>query len=182
MVTAPETFRMVEQFEASGVEHKSRELIMALLELTDSPFSRGQFEPGHITCSAVVFAPARDRVLLMHHHRHRRWLLPGGHVEKTDGTLSDAAAREAAEETAVRIGKALGLVSMDVHAIPARKHKHEPFHLHHDLIFAFEAESDAMSATEEAPEVAWALPSDLAQYRLQPSIAHALVRAGFAST
>jgi 8-oxo-dGTP pyrophosphatase MutT (NUDIX family) len=127
----------------------------------------------------VVFAPGRDRVLLMHHHRHKRWLLPGGHVEADDAALSVTAAREAAEETAVRIAKTIGLVSMDVHAIPARKHKHEPYHLHHDLIFAFEADSDAMSSSEEAPEVAWAQPADLARYRLQHSIAHALVRAGF---
>ena len=68
---------------------------------------------------------------------------------------------------------------MDVHAIPARKHKHEPFHLHHDLIFALDAGSDQIAPTGEAPQVAWAKPTDLPNYGLQPSVAHALMRAAF---
>jgi len=179
MITRAETLRTIENFDASAQEQKSRELILGLLSETEAPFSRRQFQPGHITCSAVVFAPGRDRVLLMFHHRHRRWLLPGGHVEETDETLADTAVRETAEETTVQIARVIGLVSMDVHFIPARKHKHEPFHLHHDLIFALEAQTDQIAPTSEAPEVAWALATDLSQYNLQSSVAHALVRAAF---
>jgi 8-oxo-dGTP pyrophosphatase MutT (NUDIX family) len=64
----------------------------------------------------------------MHHHRHQRWLLPGGHVEESDLRLGYAARREAIEETAVRIEPAspVLLAGMDVHGIPARKG--EPFH------------------------------------------------------
>src|ERR1700691_3791661 len=110
-------------FSPAPEEEKSRELIQALLELTEAPFSREQFHPRHITCTAVVLHPDLRHVLLMHHHRHRRWLLPGGHVEKTDAMLSDTAKREAMEETAVRIADSLGgtLVGMDVHGIPERK-------------------------------------------------------------
>ena len=103
MRSTPKRSALVRAFEASPEEEKSRELILALLELTEAPFSRDQFHPGHITCTAVVLHPNGRHVLLMHHHRHRRWLLPGGHVEETDVTLSDTARREAIEETAVRI-------------------------------------------------------------------------------
>ena len=131
--------RLVEAFAASPEEQKSRELTLGLLEQTEAPFSRDQYHPGHITVSALVLHPHGRRVLLMHHHRHRRWLLPGGHVEETDTTLGDAARRETAEETSVQIAsdRLARLVGMDVHGIPARKG--EPFHLHHDLIFTFEA-------------------------------------------
>ena len=44
-------------FDASPEEEKSRELILALLEFTQAPFSRDQFHPGHITCTAVVLHP-----------------------------------------------------------------------------------------------------------------------------
>ena len=179
MISAPETLRTIEGFPASLEEQKSRELILSLLGQTEEPFSRRQFQPGHITCSAVVFAPGRDRVLLMHHHRHKRWLLPGGHVEEIDATLAETAVRETTEETTVRIAHIIGLVSMDVHAIPPRKHKHEPFHLHHDLIFSLEAESDSIAPTSEAPQVEWATPTDLSKYNLQASVAHALLRAAF---
>ena len=118
-----EALALVSAFAASPEEEKSRELILSLLEFTPAPFSRDQFHPGHVTCTAVVLHPGGGRVLLMHHHRHHRWLLPGGHVEGSDVTLSDTARREAMEETAVVIAEAgpAALAGMDVHAIPARK-------------------------------------------------------------
>jgi 8-oxo-dGTP pyrophosphatase MutT (NUDIX family) len=181
MQSAAEALALVRAFEASPEEEKSRELILALLELTTAPFSRDQFQPGHITCTAAVLHPDGRHVLLMHHHRHRRWLLPGGHVEVSDVTLSDTARREAAEETAVAIALSgpATLVGMDVHGIPARKR--EPFHLHHDLIFALNANSEEFAITGEAPEVAWCRldkgTDEFARYNLPSSITRAVERA-----
>jgi 8-oxo-dGTP pyrophosphatase MutT (NUDIX family) len=168
---------LARSFEASPEEEKSRELILALLESTGAPFSRDQYHPGHITSTALVLHPDGSRFLLMHHHRHRRWLLPGGHVEESDVTLGDAARREAMEETQVEIAaSSVGwLAGMDVHAIPARKR--EPFHLHHDLIFVFGASSGDIAVTEEAPEVAWCAVEEFHRYQLPASITRAAVRA-----
>src|SRR5579883_615688 len=177
MQTVSDALALLDQFRPNEQEQKSHELILALLRGTAAPFSRDQFHPGHITCTALVLYPDRQHLLLMHHHRHRRWLLPGGHVEETDATLSGAAARETAEETKVNIAHSFGLAGLDVHAIPERKEKNEPFHLHHDLIFAFEAASGAIATTEEAPQVVWCKTTDLAQYAAPPCVAHALVRA-----
>ena len=177
MRSTAEALTLVRAFQASPEEEKSRELILALLESTDDPFSRDQFHPGHITCTAVVLNPNCRQFLLMHHHRHRRWLLPGGHVEEDDVTLSDTARREAMEETAVQIagaGYAI-LAGMDVHAIPARKG--EPFHLHHDLIFAFSAISEDFALTDEAPQVTWCGLDEFARYQLPSSIVRAAGRA-----
>jgi 8-oxo-dGTP pyrophosphatase MutT (NUDIX family) len=115
-------------------------------------------------------------MLLVHHHRLLRWLLPGGHVEESDRTLADTARREAMEETAVRIapGDMSLLAGMDVHGIPGRKG--EPFHLHHDLIFALKAESSEISSTEEAPEVAWCGIDEVERYKLPASIVCAFRR------
>ncbi len=172
-----EALALVRAFSPSPEEEKSRELILALLECSATPFSRDQFEPGHITCTAAVLHPDGNRVLLMHHHRHQRWLLPGGHVEDDDVTLSDAAKREAIEETAVRIAAASAgtLAGMDVHGIPSRKR--EPFHLHHDLIFSFNANSEEFAVTEEAPKVAWCGLDEFARYGLPSSITRAVERA-----
>jgi 8-oxo-dGTP pyrophosphatase MutT (NUDIX family) len=177
MRSTAEALALVRAFEPSPEEEKSRDLILALLECTEEPFSRDQFRPGHITCTAAVLHPNGQRVLLMHHHRHRRWLLPGGHVEEDDVTLGDAAKREAIEETAVRIAEpgAGILAGMDVHGIPARKG--EPFHLHHDLVFAFNANSEQFALTEEAPEVAWCGMNEFARYHLPSSITRAVERA-----
>jgi 8-oxo-dGTP pyrophosphatase MutT (NUDIX family) len=177
MRSTEEALALVRAFAASPEEEKSRELILTLLEFTAAPFSRDQFHPGHITCTALVLHPNGRRFLLMHHHRHRRWLLPGGHVEESDVTLADAARREAIEETEVRIEPAgpVLLAGMDVHGIPARKH--EPFHLHHDLIFVFAANSEEFVPTEEAPQVAWCGPDEFARYQLPSSITRAAERA-----
>ena len=172
-----EALALVSAFAASPEEEKSRELILSLLEFTPAPFSRDQFHPGHVTCTAVVLHPGGGRVLLMHHHRHHRWLLPGGHVEGSDVTLSDTARREAMEETAVVIAEAgpAALAGMDVHAIPARKG--ETFHLHHDLIFAFAATSEELALSDEAPQVAWCGTDEFARYQLPGSIIRAAERA-----
>jgi 8-oxo-dGTP pyrophosphatase MutT (NUDIX family) len=177
MRSTAEALTLVRAFEASPEEEKSRELVLALLQFTSAPFSRDQFEPGHITCTAMVLHPGGRQFLLMHHHRHRRWLLPGGHVEESDVTLSEAARREALEETEARIqrGGPVRLAGMDVHGIPARKR--EPFHLHHDLIFAFSADSEEFAVTEEAPQVAWCGIEEFDRYQLPSSIARAAARA-----
>ncbi len=172
-----EALRVVRDFAAAREEEKSRELTLALLEGTDAPFSRTQFRPGHITCSALVVHPDGLGVLLMHHHRHKRWLLPGGHVEPEDITLADAARRETLEETlvATRPVEQAVLAGLDVHGIPARKG--EPFHLHHDLIFLLRAESDAFQTTGEAPQVTWCAMDELARYEAPANIVRAARRA-----
>jgi 8-oxo-dGTP pyrophosphatase MutT (NUDIX family) len=177
--TAAEALKIVESFDprSDDLARKSRELTLGLLLHTGAPFSRRQFDPGHITCTALVFHPWQPRVLLMHHHRLRRWLLPGGHVEKTDPNLPYTAAREAREETTVLIDPRFSpvLAGIDVHGIPPKKG--EPFHLHHDLIWSFRAETDRISQTAEAPEVIWAATSDWDRLQVAASIRNSILRA-----
>src|ERR1700761_4799125 len=100
-----------------GLAHKSRELTLNLLRHTEAPFSRDQYAPGHVTGTALVLHPSDSKVLLMLHHRLRRWLLPGGHIEISAPSLADTAAREALEETRVQIDPSRQpvLVGIDVH-------------------------------------------------------------------
>ena len=47
--------RQLAQFVFSFPEDlKSRELVLQLLEHTPAPFSREQFQPGHVTCTGLV--------------------------------------------------------------------------------------------------------------------------------
>ncbi len=177
MRTTAEALDLAMNFHPSPEDEKSRELILALLEQTEAPFSRHQFHPGHITCTAMVLHPDCRRILLIRHRRLRRWLLPGGHVEETDVNLAGTARREAMEETAVRIAPAsvVRLVGMDVHAIPP--HKHEPFHLHHDFIFTMHAESEVLERTEEAPNLVWCALDEFDNYSVHSNIIRATHRA-----
>jgi len=179
LISSANTIELIQSFNPGDDElaEKSKELTLGMLRHSEDPFSRHQFNPGHITCTAVVLSPDWTRVLLMYHHRHCRWLLPGGHVENEDITLAVTARREAHEETGVMLEASTSgrLVGMDVHGIPARKR--EPFHLHHDLIFALAAQSDHFTFTDEAPRIAWCRPSEFTQYDVPPSIARSVLRA-----
>jgi len=160
-----------------GSSLKSRELILMLVECSPEPFSRKQFTPGHITCTGLVVAPDRERLLLVHHRRLNRWLLPGGHVEPEDEFAWDSARREVIEETSAELvaDAAPMLAGMDVHGIPARGE--EPYHLHHDLIFAFRAADDRVLCSPESRELAWCMPGEFDRFALPPNVRLAYQRA-----
>ena len=130
---------------ADGEATKSRELILHLLDHTAEAFSRHQYQPGHITGSGMVLHPDGAAVLLVHHRRLDRWLLPGGHVEPADLSIWHAARREVAEETSVMLDAATKpyIAGLDVHGIPSNGI--EPYHLHHDVIVGFQASSTAFA-------------------------------------
>ena len=163
--------------QSAGVpDPKSRELILMLLECTPEPFSRHQFHPGHITCTGLVFAPDGERILLIHHRRLDRWLLPGGHVEPEDVEIWDAARREVLEETAAEVapGTTPPLAGLDVHGIPAGKG--EPYHLHHDLVFQFRALSNEFRISEESRDIVWCAAADFDRYQVPGNVRSAYAR------
>jgi 8-oxo-dGTP pyrophosphatase MutT (NUDIX family) len=115
-------------------------------------------------------------VLLVHHRRLGRWLLPGGHCEETDPEIGSVARREVIEETgAVLSAAAPLLVGVDVHAIPSNGK--EPLHLHHDLIFAFQAKASATECSAESRAVAWCELDEFDRYDLPSPIRKATLRA-----
>ena len=157
-----------------GPAIKSLELILQLLECSPNPFSRHQFTPGHITASGLVLAPDGRRVLLVHHRRLGRWLLPGGHVEPEDDTIAGSARREVLEETGVIVTPAFAIVGADVHGIPPGRG--EPYHLHHDLLFTFQATSDQIRGSEESRAVAWCSPGEFERYQIPDNVRRAYRR------
>ncbi len=163
---------LVEEFEvpADQAAAKSRDLIQMLLSHTPRPFSRDQFNPGHITATGLVIAPDGERVLLVHHRRLDRWLLPGGHVEEDDAEIWHTARREVIEETGVLLAEEGPPVvaGLDVHGIPPKRD--EPYHLHHDLIFFFRATSENSRLSRESRAIAWSSPAEFDSYDVPPNV------------
>lgn len=159
-----------------GEAVKSQDLTLSLLEWSPAPFSRKVFTPGHVTCTGVVLSPKLKKVLLVHHRRLERWLLPGGHCEPQDPTIAGVAEREVLEETGADLESDIApLVGIDVHPIPSNSR--EPLHLHHDLIFAFVAKSSRTECSFESREVAWCGFDDFDSYQLPGPIRRAAERA-----
>ena len=178
MLVAGDVSRLVERFSPGrdGEALKSQELTLALLSWSPEPFSRKIFNPGHITCTGVVLSPKLKRVLLVHHNRLNRWLLPGGHCEPKDHDIAGVAQREVVEETGALLSSlAAPIVGVDVQPIPANSR--EPLHLHHDLIFAFRAESSKTECSFESREVAWCELTEFDRYDLPSPIRRATMRA-----
>lgn len=178
MLSVGDVIRVLRSFDpgADGEAAKSLDLTLRLLEWGEQPFSRRTYTPGHITCTGAVLDPDRENVLLVHHRRLDRWLLPGGHVEPQDQVIWHAAQREVVEETGALLDSYPGLlVGVDVHPIPARGC--EPLHLHHDLIFAFQATARRFEVSEESRDVAWCPVGDYDGFDLPGSIRRSVGRA-----
>ncbi len=77
--------------------------------------------PAHLTASALVLDEPGERVLLTLHRKGGFWVQTGGHCERGDATLADAALREATEESGIAGLRLLpgGPVDLDRHRLAA---------------------------------------------------------------
>lgn len=121
---------------------------------TDAVISRDS--PAHITVGAIACDRDRQMILQIHHRRLGRWLLPGGHVEPWDRSLSEAARRELEEETG-ELGRRARLVhdyplDIDVHRIPSPTDSEKGEHSHFDLRFAFLVSDGNVELNEDESE------------------------------
>ncbi len=128
MVSLDLTLDAYQPFDA--IEDGHRCALLDLLRNTAAPYSRNQFDPGHVTASCFIVDP-EGRLLLHHHRRLDRWLQMGGHLEAGEEPAA-AALREGTEESGLHdLHLHDGIADLDVHIIPAGTG--EPLHRHFDV-------------------------------------------------
>ena len=121
---------------------------------------------GHVTGSAWVVNPARDKVLLMHHRKHNEWFQPGGHADG-DHDILRVALLETHEETGIP-SEDIKLVDgsvfdVDIHSIPAIGT--EPQHTHIDIRFLVEiVDRLPVPGNDESHEVLWVPVDEASRY------------------
>ncbi|MGV6857826.1 MAG: NUDIX hydrolase [bacterium] len=126
------------------------------VEQHEDCFDRHLWE-GHITGSAWVVNPSRDKVLLLHHRKLDQWFQPGGHADG-DADIVRVALRETNEETGLP-SEAIHLVDrsifdVDIHTVPAGPHG--PRHTHYDIRFLVEIDDRvAVPGNDESYQVLW---------------------------
>lgn len=135
----------------------------------DQLFDRKNFN-GHITASAFIINNEANALLLLKHKALNRWLQPGGHVDRSDSSLMNAALREAEEETGISLADLipvdLTVFDFDSHFIPENRRKQEPGHYHHDIRFLFKCSKPGAIdiAKEESTDSTWMNFEDLVNH------------------
>jgi len=122
--------------------------------------------PVHVTGSAWVVSPDRNRVLMMHHKKHGQWFQPGGHADG-DADIVRVALRETSEEMGIDLSHIklldLSLFDVDIHGIPAIGN--EPQHDHIDIRFLVEIDDSLpVPGNDESHEVMWVNLYEVARY------------------
>ena len=115
---------------------------------------------GHISASAWVVNPERNKVLMAFHNIYHSWAWLGGHADGERDLLS-VAKREAKEESGIKNLSALSVLPVDINVSQVRNHvkndRFVPAHLHYNLTFLFEAgENEVLnSRPDENSDVKW---------------------------
>ena len=140
-------------------ERRDQAVILTFLEQNADAFYRSN-RIAHMTASAWIVNPARDKVLMVYHKLYDSWSWTGGHADGETDLLA-VALRECREETGVEHVRPLSgdIFSLEVLTVDGHeKHgEYVPSHLHLNVTYLLEAEeSDALRICEaENSGVRW---------------------------
>lgn len=153
-------------------EETDRKTILAFLESGDD-ISVRQNLVAHLTASAWVVTPDRQKVLMAYHKLYDSWAWLGGHADG-NWDLFAVAEKEAKEESGIEqlhlISK--NPVSLEVLTVAGheKKGKYVPCHLHLNLTYLFEAEEDQSLhiKADENSSVAWIPVEEIPEKSSEP--------------
>ena len=133
-------------------EEADKALILDFLSKNGDAFYRSNLV-AHMTASAWVVNPARDRVLMVYHKIYDSWSWTGGHADG-DEDLAHVALREVKEETGVKSARLLSGDIFSLESLTVDGHEkhgaYVPSHLHLNVTYLLEADDrDGLTVCEE---------------------------------
>ena len=153
-------------------EERDKPVILGFLDNNSDAFERSNLI-AHMTASAWVVNPRRDKVLMVYHKIYDSWSWTGGHADG-DTELAGVALREVQEETGVKSARLLSddIFSLEILTVDGHEKRGEyvPSHLHMNVTYLIEADdSDALSICEsENSGVQWFSPGDALKASTEP--------------
>ena len=125
-------------------EERDKAVMLRFLQTGPDAFLRRNLM-AHMTASAWVVNPARDKVLMVYHKLYDSWSWTGGHADGETDLLA-VALREVREETGVqRVRPVSGeIYSLEVLTVDGHERRgvYVPSHLHMNVTYLLEAEED----------------------------------------
>ena len=140
-------------------EMRDKAVILRFLEENDDAFLRENLI-AHMTASAWVVNPRRDKVLMVYHRIYDSWSWTGGHADGEEDLLA-VALREVTEETGVTHVRPVSkdIFSLETLTVDGHEKRGEyvPSHLHLNLTYLLEADdTEALRVCEDENKgVAW---------------------------
>lgn len=138
-----EQIRRYEPFNRQ--EEQDQKLILSCLQTMEQVFTR-ENAVAHMTASAWVVNPSRDKVLLAYHRIYGSWAWLGGHADG-ERDLLKVALREASEESGVKELRAISeeIYSLEVLTVNGhfKRGSYVPSHLHLNITYLLEAAEGA---------------------------------------
>lgn len=127
------------------------------------------YPKGHITASAWIIDPQRQKVCLIHHNMLNKWFQPGGHSDNNNDTPLEAL-REAIEETNLTNLKLLNgsIFDIGIQIIPSDKKRGLGLHSHFDIMFLVIGDSEiSPKISDESNEAKWIDINEVLNYNCE---------------
>ena len=140
-------------------EMRDKDVILRFLEENDDAFLRENLI-AHMTASAWVVNPKRDKVLMVYHRIYDSWSWTGGHADGEEDLLA-VALREVTEETGVTHVRPVSkdIFSLETLTVDGHEKRGEyvPSHLHLNVTYLLEADDTEVLRVceDENKGVAW---------------------------